>query len=149
MKVLIAEDEILLGSLLAEMVTDAGYHVLGPALSRAEALGLISVGLPDVALVDIDLQGRDSGIELVGDLARSGVSCLFVTGQCDKARSERAHAIGFIAKPYTPMMVVEALRFLDACRAGQRPPRVPAGLELFTDPPPHALESERPLMLAS
>ena len=149
MNVLIVEDDVLLGLLLAEALIEAGHHVLGPALSRAQALGLMANVLPDIALVDIDLQGSESGIHVAGDLAQRGVPCVFVTGQSNRARSERAHAIGLIAKPYSPMMVVEALRFLDACRTGQRPARLPPGFELFTDPARGALAIESALMLAS
>src|SRR6266700_3165648 len=41
MDIVIVEDEILLGLLLADALTDVGHRVLGPASCRAEALGLV------------------------------------------------------------------------------------------------------------
>src|SRR6266568_4114539 len=89
MDIVIVEDEILLGLLLADALTDVGHRVLGPASCRAEALGLVSDRTPHLALVDIELRDGESGIELAAELRRHGVACVFTTGQPVGARAHR------------------------------------------------------------
>ena len=48
MDILIVEDEILLGLLLADALAEVGHRVLGPASCRAEALGLVTFALDDI-----------------------------------------------------------------------------------------------------
>jgi two-component system, response regulator PdtaR len=131
MDILIIEDEFLLGLLLADALTDVGHRVLGPAACRAEALELLSGAPADLAFVDIELRGGESGIELARELERRGVRCVFATGQPDRAREQPDAALGLIAKPYSPGTVIEVVRYFEALFAGERLARVPRGLELF------------------
>lgn len=131
MDILIAEDEILLGLLLTDALAEVGHRVLGPASCRAEALGLIAEGIPHLALVDIELRGGESGIELASELGRHGVPCVFATGQPARARAHRELALGLVAKPYTPTTILEVVRYFEAIHAGERPAGAPRGFELF------------------
>lgn len=131
MDILIIEDEILLGLLLADALVDVGHRVLGPASCRAEALGFVSEGIPHLALVDIELRGGESGIELAMELGRRGVPCVFTTGQPARARAHRELALGLVAKPYSPATILEVVRYFEALHAGRRPAAVPRGLERF------------------
>ncbi len=131
MDILIVEDEILLGLLLADALAEVGHRVLGPASCRAEALGLVSEGIPHLALIDIELRGGESGIELAMELRRDGVPCVFATGQPERARAHRELALGLVAKPYSPTRILEVVRYFEALRAGERPAGVPRGLEPF------------------
>src|ERR1700693_6370619 len=119
MDILIVEDEFLLGLLLTEALGDVGHRVLGPASCRAEALGLLTDGPPRLALVDLELR-------------RHGVPCVFTTGQPARARAHRELALGLVAKPYNPMTILEVVRYFEALHAGERPARVPRGLEPVT-----------------
>jgi CheY-like chemotaxis protein len=130
MDILIIEDEFLLGLLLADALTDVGHRVLGPAACRAEALELLSGAPAELAFVDIELRGGESGIELARELGRRGVRCIFATGQPDRAREQSDAAVGLIAKPYSPGTVIEVVRLFEALFAGERLARVPRGLEL-------------------
>jgi DNA-binding response OmpR family regulator len=132
MDILIVEDDFLLGLSLAEALHEGGHRVLGPASCRVEALGLLAGEAPQLALVDIELRGGDSGIELAAELRRRGVPCVFATGQPEKAREHRGLALGLLAKPYSPAMAVAAAHYIAASYAGEPPARVPAGLELFS-----------------
>lgn len=131
MDILIVEDEILLGLLLADALTDVGHRVMGPASCRAEALGLLGERAPHLAFVDIELRGGESGIELAAELQRQGVPCIFATGQPGAAREHRALALGLVPKPYNPPTILEVARYFEALSAGQRPTHAPRGLELF------------------
>lgn len=53
--VLVVEDEFLIAMELEATLTAAGYEVLGPVATAAEALGLLSVHAPDGAVLDVNL----------------------------------------------------------------------------------------------
>ena len=53
MRVVIADDELLLREGLARLLTDAGVEVVGTASTAADLLRHVAVSRPDVALVDI------------------------------------------------------------------------------------------------
>jgi two-component system, response regulator PdtaR len=129
--ILIIEDEFLLGLLVAQALSDAGHRVLGPASCRAEALAFAAECIPQLALVDIELRDGESGIELAEELKLGNVPCVFATGEPEKARQHRALAMGLVRKPCSPATLIEAARYFGALLGGERPARVPRGLELF------------------
>jgi DNA-binding response OmpR family regulator len=131
MKILIVEDEFLLGLLVGETLADAGHEILGPAACPAEALRLVADNMPGMAFVDIELAGRSSGIELATELGRRGIRCVFATGQPERAREHRELALGLVPKPYNPMTLIEVARYVTAIAAGERGTRVPRGFEPF------------------
>src|SRR5438067_6985704 len=131
MDTLIVEDETLLGVLLAEALADVGHRVVGPASCRPEALGVLSGRIPQLAFVDVELRAGESGIELAAELRRRGVPCVFTTGQPGRAREHDGLALGLVAKPYNPAIILDVVRYFEAIHAGGRPARVPRGLELF------------------
>jgi len=99
--ILVVEDSALIAMAVATELERSGHRVLGPAVANAPALELARKTPPDLALVDIDLQGGDSGAELVRVLhAELGVSSVFVTGQGAEASADIAGALGVLAKPF-------------------------------------------------
>lgn len=79
-RVLLVEDEVLIGMQMAQVLGDCGWSVMGPANTLAEAEEEIAAsGMPDIAVLDVNLNG-----ETVGPLARSldakGVPVLLCTG---------------------------------------------------------------------
>lgn len=128
--VLIAEDNALLAFMIEDALTEAGHQVLGPAGSVDGALELAARDIPDLALVDIDLEGSRSGAELARELKeRWGASCIFATGQIEKARESSRWALGVLIKPFSPDDVVRAVEVCSGpVDAGARAPRA---LELF------------------
>ena len=116
--ILVVEDSALIAMAVATELERAGHRVLGPAVANAPALELARQRRPDLALVDIDLQGGDSGSELVRALhAELGVPSVFVTGQGDEASGDIAGALGVLSKPFKLAAlretVVQALAYVD------------------------------------
>ena len=56
--VLVVEDEFLIAMDLELLLQEHGWRVLGPAATVVEALRLLQGETPDVALLDINLQGE-------------------------------------------------------------------------------------------
>ena len=79
-KVLVAEDDTLIAmEMEAILLKNAGYVVLGPCASAADALAELAAGRPDAALLDI---GRADGpaTPVAEGLTAAGVPFVPVTG---------------------------------------------------------------------
>lgn len=55
--ILFAEDEVFIGLETKLLLEDAGYEVIGPVASVVEALKTLESRTPDVALLDVNLNG--------------------------------------------------------------------------------------------
>jgi two-component system, response regulator PdtaR len=111
--ILIVEDEVLVASVIKEVLGEAGFTVAGIAASGPEALSLASETRPVLALVDIRLTGPIDGIELACKLRQAfGVPSIFLSGMADRdttARAAAAQPLGFLAKPFLPSRVFVAI----------------------------------------
>ena len=56
--VLVVEDEFFVGLEIAQTLEAAGAEIVGPARTIEEAAELMSDGTPDMAVLDVDLDGR-------------------------------------------------------------------------------------------
>lgn len=130
---LIVEDEILPAMTLRDELQDAGYIVMDLTKRHGEAIGAAKACKPDLALVNIKLQGQDVGIELARELKTMGVPVLFISGQESRARTARTVAIGSFPKPYSAVQMVLAVRYLLDRLAGDKGLTPPKGLEVFDD----------------
>lgn len=136
MIILIVEDEALIAMALEADLNDAGYEVLGPASTVGRALELAEATPPDLALVDINLRGGGSGIEVARELLeRWDAPSLFVSGQRLDAHRNKDAAIGYLGKPYSPQAVIASIEAASCILKGSPPDYVPPGLELFNDRP--------------
>lgn len=109
--ILIADDDRLVLGTLSEGLRHAGYEVLG-AGSGEEALMLLAQRTPDIALLDIRMEGM-SGIELGRILLqRFAVPFLFLSafGDEEVVRQAAEHgALGFLVKPLQITQIVPAI----------------------------------------
>jgi DNA-binding response OmpR family regulator len=103
MVVLIVEDEAIIAYCSATTLQDAGYAVLGPAHTAAEALELARERRPDVALIDIDLEIPGAGIGLAQQLrTHYATAVVFATGRVEAMRDHSDIAASVLTKPYDP-----------------------------------------------
>ena len=113
MRVLIAEDEVLIAMHLEQLVVGFGHEVCALAISESEAVAHAATHPPDVALMDIRLANGSSGISAAGELLRRhGVRCIFLSANLDNATRDAALAhdpIDFVAKPILPVLLQRAL----------------------------------------
>lgn len=109
--ILIVDDDRLILGTLSEGLRSAGYEVLG-AGSGEEALMLVAQRTPDIALLDIRLEGM-SGIELGRILIqRFAVPFLFLSAFGDEeiVRQAAEHgALGFLVKPLQVSQIIPAI----------------------------------------
>lgn len=119
MIVLIAEDNALLAFMMEQALAERGHKVLGPTGRVSTALQLCDRTRPDIALVDIDLEGERTGVDLAHELrGRWSTPTLFTTGQVADARSHSDAAIGVLPKPFTPSTIVKAVSRIEGMLRG-------------------------------
>lgn len=123
--ILLVEDDPVAARLLAQVVRQRGYAVLGPATSAAQALALVAAGPPPAAAVlDIDLPGPLDGIGLAAALqAQAPLPILFLTAHNDPAvfaRAAELRPLAFLLKPIDEVVLDYALAL------GLLPPVAPA-----------------------
>ena len=138
MLVLVVEDEALIAEDVAALLKEAGHQVSGPATTAEEAVRMTeAAGGADLALVDINLCGREDGPGLARALwERFGVPCLFVTAQPAQAREHRDAAVGVLSKPYAAQDLVESVPMALAASLGEDVRSwQPRNLELFGSGP--------------
>lgn len=78
-RVLIVEDRYLIAADLAEQVRALGGEVIGPAPSLAAARRLLCDQIPDLALLDVNLEG-ELIFPIAEELAQADTPIILVTG---------------------------------------------------------------------
>jgi CheY-like chemotaxis protein len=115
-RVLIVEDNWLVAIDMEATLRDAGYVVLGIAVSGAEAVELCESEPPDIVLMDIRLQGGSDGIEAAVEIRqRFDIPSIIVSAHDDpetRARAEPARPLGWIVKPIPGPELVRRLQHL-------------------------------------
>ena len=122
LRILVVEDDALIGGLLAETLVDLGHTVCGLETNAANAVAAAARCRPDLLIVDVGL-GEASGIAVVQQILRAGVvPHVFVTGDVLRDLSLGPGAI-LIRKPFRERDIVQAIE-----RARAAPSRHDAAL---------------------
>jgi DNA-binding LytR/AlgR family response regulator len=111
--ILIVEDEMIIAAKISMYLTDLGYGVAG-ILPRAEdVLSHLEDNRPDIILLDIQLKGTMTGIELAHLLRDDHrIPVVFLTANSDEAtfqRAKEARPYAFLAKPFDRRELARAL----------------------------------------
>ena len=121
-RVLIAEDQSLVrGALVALLETEPDISVVAQCATGAEVAGLVAKHSVDVALLDIEMPGKnglDAAAELQGTGCRSLIVTTFGRGGYVK-RALETGVSGFVVKDTPPEKLAEDIR------------RVHSGLKVF------------------
>lgn len=106
-RVLIIEDEPIIGLDLDNLVTELGHTVVGIAATRREAVEKALAERPGIILADINLGEGGSGIEAVAEILESfDIPVIFITANPEKLLTgERREPTYLIAKPFLPESV--------------------------------------------
>lgn len=99
-RILIVEDNSLIGEVIAETISEAGGWPLGPVVSEREALDMIDYnpGKPDAAILDIRLEG--DSFDVATRLQNLGVPFIFASGHRDDVPAH-LRSVQVCQKPYT------------------------------------------------
>lgn len=112
MKILIIEDEYLIAEGVALTLQSAGHEVTGIAEDLPSALALAGQERPDMAFVDIKLANGSSGLDVARELKAQGIPCVFATGNPPSKAQASGVGLGYIAKPFSPRVLVQTAAFV-------------------------------------
>ena len=126
-RLLLVEDEPLVAFDNEHGLKDAGYEVVATVDNVADALATIDEPL-DLVLLDINLAGEGSGVDVARAAQARNLSVLLVTGNPPADAAD--YAVGCLAKPYGAGALRAALAAVDAVLGGDKPKDTP-GLTLY------------------
>jgi YesN/AraC family two-component response regulator len=103
-KILIVEDEILIARDIKEALEELNYSVCDFAPSVERALEIIEAEKPDIALIDIKLKGKETGIDLGKILLeKDTIPFIYLTSHTDAltlSESKNTRPSGYLVKPF-------------------------------------------------
>lgn len=103
-RILIVEDDPLIAIGLKRRLNNLGYCVAAVASSGRQAFEAAKDNLPDLALMDIALEGDMDGTEAAAKIRSSlNIPTVFVTAHTEEsvlAKAKSAEPFGYLVKPY-------------------------------------------------
>ncbi len=107
---LVVEDDPDAAASLTELLTEAGHNVVGPFHSAAAAEAAAALHNIDAALLDINLSGEMTGVELARVLTdRWAVRVIFISGDVAAAAKNADMAEALVLKPYNGAQILKAV----------------------------------------
>jgi response regulator NasT len=111
-RVVIAEDEAIIRLDLKEILTTAGYEVVGETGRGDEAVLLVEQHQPDLAILDIKMPGMD-GLRAAREITTNHqVAVLLLTAFSQRDLIEEARDSGvaaYLVKPFQPREILPAI----------------------------------------
>jgi DNA-binding LytR/AlgR family response regulator len=105
-KVLLVEDDWIIAKEISYNLQDMGFEVAGCFDNGEEAYRQVKTLIPDLVILDIDLAGEMTGIELATQLKKDGnIPFIFLTALADSQTVEKAklaEPYAYLVKPVTP-----------------------------------------------
>jgi two-component system, response regulator PdtaR len=123
--VLVVEDEPLIGLDLQYLLEEAGYKVVGPATTVAEALQLIHDHALRAALVDLNL-GSESSENVLTQLKALSVPVVLLTGYSTRTQAPPFDTSPTVRKPYESRHLLQVLEYV-VDNPGVMPPSLSSG----------------------
>lgn len=109
LRILVIEDDILIGALLADVLEAMGHDVCAIEGTEDDAVAAAKRCKPDMMIVDVRLR-NGSGISAVREILRAGwVPHVFVSGETSSIRALRPDAI-VLQKPFRDVDLARAIQ---------------------------------------
>ena len=111
-KILLVEDDPSYALELQMLVDELGYETLA-TVDHAEAVfDILKKEKPDLILMDIQIKGEMSGIEIAKQIESEKINIIFITSFDDKAKYAEANTtknFGYIVKPFNHLTLESAI----------------------------------------
>ena len=98
--IIIVEDEPLIVMMVEQMVQDLGYRVDGCAGSEADALALLQITSPVLAILDVKL-GSSTSLSIAAACSDRGIPVIFATGLPPSEFSKFSNGVPVLNKPFS------------------------------------------------
>ena len=126
-RILVVEDDPIIAADLQDRLTESGYTVLGPVAAGEDALSFVEQdNLPDLVLMDIQLEGEWDGIETTRRIRlKHDMPIIFLTSNSDDAtfrQASQANPQAFLSKPFRGRDLKHAIELAIRQSAGKEEP---------------------------
>jgi two-component system chemotaxis response regulator CheY len=113
-RVLVCDDAIFMRTMIGDILTSAGYEVVGEAETGLQAIERYKELRPDLVTMDIVMPDM-GGIEAVREIVRADpnakiLMCSAMGQQALVVEAIQAGAKDFVVKPFQPSRVLEAVQ---------------------------------------
>ena len=140
LKVLIAEDDLMIADIAEEILIEHGYEVCGIARTVAEAVALAQHHKPDLAILDLRLADSGLGTDIAAELLPLGrIGVLYATGNTSQVVLTTADGDACLSKPYRSVDLLRSLEIVaEIVTTGNALPPFPPGFRVLhpaTAPP--------------
>ncbi len=113
-KILIVEDEPIIAADIQDLLVSEGYTVIGIAHRGEDALDMLSTRKPDFAMLDINLAGHLTGIDVAEHIHdHYKIPYLFLTSFDDEktlTEAQRYAPYGFLVKPFQDRTLLTSIK---------------------------------------
>ena len=112
MKILIVEDEVLIAAMLEEVLFDLGYKEITIAKMKLDAQNRLLNEEVDLAILDINLEGNNEGLELGRLCMSKQIPYFFLTSFSDRdtiLEAKQSKPGNYVIKPFSPEEIVVAI----------------------------------------
>jgi two-component system chemotaxis response regulator CheY len=113
-RVLVCDDAIFMRTMISDILSGAGYEVVGEAETGVQAIERYRALRPDLVTMDIvmpDMGGIEAVREIVkGDADAKILMCSAMGQQALVVEAIQAGAKDFVVKPFQPSRVLEAVQ---------------------------------------
>ena len=121
-KILVVEDEMIIGAKISMQLTTLGYEVTAILPRGEDVLNHVKENKPDIILLDINLKGKMDGIETALLLEQHfQIPVIYLTANADEVTFNRAKTTrpaAFIAKPFKQLDLQRAVELTISRMAG-------------------------------
>ena len=110
-KILIVEDQVLIAHFLRDTLLKEGFSNIEIAFKINKAIELVTNFEPEIILLDINVEGKDSGITWAENYAINK-KIIFVTAQTERETMQKAlkvQPVGYLTKPIKKIELIAAI----------------------------------------
>lgn len=128
-KIVLVEDDWIIAKEIAYTLQDLGFEVVGTFDTGEEGLQQIVKLQPDIVLLDIDLAGELSGIEVGQKLKEAKVPFIFLTALADSntiKQAKLAEPYAYLVKPVAPETLYSTIEITLHNASAHRRPEIEA-----------------------
>jgi PAS domain S-box-containing protein len=129
-KVLVVEDEALVAMEIAHVLKTAGFEVVGPVGTSAQALSLVEKIGCDAAVLDINLGGGKTSEPVALELLARGARFITLSGYSRAQHLPIFDGVPALSKPLRPTLLIDEIKRCLASKEIQLPdcsPGIPSG----------------------
>lgn len=113
-KILIVEDEELIAEDISAKLTNEGYDVIAAVDSCEKAIEAVKNNMPDLAFLDVEIEGNKDGIDTAKELQKLGeFPIIFLTQFSDKETLNRALEVrpaNYLNKPFIEKQLLVSIQ---------------------------------------